>query len=183
MPAVQLAGSRHRPAATSRDLLDTPVDEASLVSTALAEVALGAAWVKVIADFPDLAAGTDAEATYQAGAIARVVAAATDAGARVAVHSTIPGTGQLVSAGVDSIEHGWSGLDEHAVTDLAGRGTAWTPTVGALVAMLDAPATTPKRRRGFAEGHARVAELLPLAVRLGAPVLAGPDVTESIRLR
>jgi hypothetical protein len=137
----------------------------------------------VIADFPDLAAGTDAEATYQAGAIARVVAAATDAGARVAVHSTVPGTGQLVSAGVDSIEHGWSGLDEHAVTDLAGRGTAWTPTVGALVAMLDAPATTPKRRRGFAEGHARVAELLPLAVRLGAPVLAGTDVTESIRLR
>jgi hypothetical protein len=121
MPAVQPAGSRHRPAATSRDLLDTPVDEASLVSTALAEVGLGAAWVKVIADFPDLAAGIDAEATYQAGAIARVVAAATDAGARVAVHSTVPGTGQLVSAGVDSIEHGWSGLDEHAVTDLAGR--------------------------------------------------------------
>jgi hypothetical protein len=62
MPAVQAAGSRHRPAATSRDLLDTPLDEASLVSAALAEVGLGAAWVKVIADFPDLAAGTDAEA-------------------------------------------------------------------------------------------------------------------------
>jgi hypothetical protein len=57
------------------------------------------------------------------------------------------------------------------------RGTAWTPTVGALVAMLGAPATTPKRRRGFAEGRARVAGLLPLAVRLGVPVLAGTDVT------
>jgi hypothetical protein len=101
----------------------------------------GAAWVKVIADFPDLAAGTDAEATYQAGAIARVVVAAHHAGARVAVHSTVRGTGQLVAAGVDSVEHGSSGLDEHAVTDLAGRGTAWTPTIGALVAMLDAPAT------------------------------------------
>jgi hypothetical protein len=55
MPAVQPAGCRHRPAATSRDLLDTPVDEASLVSAALAEVGHGAAWVKVIADFPDLA--------------------------------------------------------------------------------------------------------------------------------
>jgi hypothetical protein len=42
------------------DLLDTPVDEASLVSAALAEIGHGAAWVKVIADFPDLAAGNDA---------------------------------------------------------------------------------------------------------------------------
>ncbi|MGB6577431.1 MAG: hypothetical protein WBF34_05895 [Streptosporangiaceae bacterium] len=75
---------------------------------------------------------------------------------------------------MDSIEDGWSGLDEHAVTDMAGRGTAWTPAVGPLVAMLDSPATTPKRRRGFAEGHAQVAELLPLAVRLGVPVLAAP---------
>jgi hypothetical protein len=131
------------------DLPDTPVDEASLVSAALAEIGRGAAWVKVIADFPDLAAGTDAEATYQGGAIARVVAAAHHAGARVAVHSTVPGTGQPVAAGVDSIEHGWSGLDEHAVTDMAGRGTAWTPTVGPLVATLDAPATTPKRQRGL----------------------------------
>ena len=43
--------------------------------------------------------------------------------------------------------------------------------------MLGAPATTPKRGRGFAEGRARVAGLLPLAVRLGVPVLAGTDVT------
>jgi hypothetical protein len=48
----------------------------------------GAAWVKVIADFPDLAAGTDAEATYQLGAIADLVAAVHAASVRVAVHST-----------------------------------------------------------------------------------------------
>ena len=46
--------------------------------------------------------------------------------------------------------------------------------------MLDAPATMPKRQRGFAEGHTQVAELLPLAVRLGVPVPAGTDVTGSI---
>lgn len=40
--------------------------------------------------------------------------------------------------------------------------------------MLDVPATMPKRRRGFAEGHTRVAELLPLAARLGVPVPAAP---------
>jgi hypothetical protein len=39
-------------------------------------------------------------------AIARVVAATHHAGARVAVHSTVPGPGQLIAAGVGSIEHG-----------------------------------------------------------------------------
>ena len=180
LPAVQAAGRFLAPAGRYfPDLLDAPVDEAGLVRAALAEIGRGAAWVKVIADFPDLAAGTGAEATYRIDAIARVVAAAHQAGARVAVHSTVPGAGQLVAAGVDSIEHGF-GLDEHAVTDMAGRGTAWTPTVGALAAMLDAPGTTPGRRRRFAEGRARFAELLPLAVRLGVPVLAGTDVTGSI---
>jgi imidazolonepropionase-like amidohydrolase len=138
-----------------------------------------ARWVKVIADFPDLAAGTDAEATYRIDAIARLVAAAHEAGARVAVHSTVPGAGRLVAAGVDSVEHGF-GLDERAVRDMADRGTAWTPTVGALLALLDAPDMTPQRRRRLQEGRARIAELLPLAVRLGVPVLAGTDVTGSI---
>ena len=53
------------------------------------------------------------------------------------MHSTVPDAGQLIAAGVDSVEHGW-GLDEDAVQDMAGRGTAWTPTVGALLAMLEA---------------------------------------------
>src|SRR4029453_4099873 len=161
------------------DLVGAPVDEAGLVDAAVAEIGRGAAWVKVIADFPDLAVGTDAEATYRIDAIARLVAAAHEAGARVAVHSTVPGAGQLVAAGVDSVEHGF-GLDEHAVRDMADRGTAWTPTVGALLALLDAPGMTPQRRRRLREGRARIAELLPLAVRLGVPVLAGTDVTGSI---
>jgi imidazolonepropionase-like amidohydrolase len=80
---------------------------------------------------------------------------------------------------VDSVEHGL-GLDERAVRDMADRGTAWTPTVGALLALLDAPDMTPERRHRLQEGRARIAELLPLAVRLGVPVLAGSDVTGSI---
>jgi imidazolonepropionase-like amidohydrolase len=133
----------------------------------------------VIADFPDLAAGTDAEATYRIDSIARLVAAAHEAGARVAVHSTVRDAGRLVAAGLDSVEHGF-GLDERAIRDMAGRGTAWTPTLGALLALLDAPDMAPGRRRRLREGLARVTELLPLAVRLGVPVLAGTDVTGSI---
>jgi imidazolonepropionase-like amidohydrolase len=180
MPVLQAAGRFLAPAGRYfPDLLDAPVTEAELVSAAVTEIGRGARWVKVIADFPDLAAGTDAEATYRIEAIAQLVAAAHDAGARVAVHSTVPDAGQLVAAGVDSIEHGF-GLDERALHDMADRGTAWTPTVAALLALLDAPDMPPGRRRRLREGRARVVELLPLAARLGVPVLAGTDVTGSI---
>jgi imidazolonepropionase-like amidohydrolase len=40
----------------------------------------------------------------------------------------VPDAGQLVAAGVDSVEHGF-GLDERAIREMADRGTAWTPTV------------------------------------------------------
>jgi len=102
MPTLQAAGRFLAPAGRDfPDLLDAPVVVAGLVVAALAEVGRGAAWVKVIADFPDPAAGTDAQPTYPSGAIARLVAAAHQAGARVAVHSTVPDAGQLVAAGVD----------------------------------------------------------------------------------
>ena len=63
MPALQAAGRFLAPAGRYfPELLDAPIAEAELVSCALAEIGRGARWVKVIADFPDLAAGTDAEA-------------------------------------------------------------------------------------------------------------------------
>jgi len=180
MPALQAAGRFLAPAGRYfPDLLGPPVDEADLVDRALVEIGRGATWVKVIADFPDLAGGTDAEPTYRIDAIGRLVAAAHGAGARVAVHSTLTDAGRLVAAGVDSIEHGF-GLDDRAISDMADRGTAWTPTVSALLALLNAPDRMPGRRQRLQEGRSRVAELLPLAVSLGVPVLAGTDVTGSI---
>jgi imidazolonepropionase-like amidohydrolase len=180
LPALQAAGRFLAPVGRYfPDLLDVPVDPAGLVAAALAEIGRGAAWVKVIADFPGPAAGTDAQPTYPIDAITRLAAAAHHAGARVAVHSTVPDAGQLVAVGVDSVEHGW-GPDIDAVHDMADRGTAWTPTIGALLTMLDAPGLTAGRRHRFQEGRERIAELLPLAARLGVPVLAGTDVTGSI---
>lgn len=66
---------------------------------------------------PDLAAGTDTEPTYPLGAIAQPFTAVHQAGARVAIHPTLPGAGRIVAAGIDSIEHGF-GLDERAITDM-----------------------------------------------------------------
>src|SRR5262249_31250558 len=160
-------------------LLTDPVAEADLVSCALAEIGRGAAWVKVVADFPDLAAGTDAAATYSVDSIAQLTAAAHRAGARVAVHSTVPDVGRPAAVAVDSVEHGF-GLDEPAIKDMASRGTAWTPTIGALFALLDDPDLAPGRRRKLEEGRERLAGLLPVAARSGVPVLAGTDITGSI---
>jgi imidazolonepropionase-like amidohydrolase len=180
MPVLQAAGRFLAPEGRYfPELLGEPVDEADLIGCALAELGRGATWVKVIADFPDLAAGTDAEPTYSIDSIAQLIAAVHAAGARVAVHSTVSTAGRLVAAGVDSIEHGY-GLDEHDIEEMARRGTAWTPTIGALLARLDAPDLPPERHRRLREGRARLAELLPVAARLGVPVLAGTDVTGSI---
>jgi hypothetical protein len=64
LSAVQAAGWCLAPAGRYfPDLLDAPVDEAGLVGAAVVEIRRKAAWVKVIADFPHVAAGTDAEAT------------------------------------------------------------------------------------------------------------------------
>lgn len=93
------------------------------------------------------------------------------------MHSTVPGAGQLVTAGVDSVEHGW-GLDQDAVQDMADRGTAWTPTIGALLAILDVPGLAPDRRHGCR----RDAHGSPNCCPPGSPCRcwAGTDVTGSI---
>jgi imidazolonepropionase-like amidohydrolase len=179
MPALQVAGRFLAPAGRYfPELLGSPVEEAELVACALGEISRGATWVKVIADFPNLAAGTaQAEPTYQLDMIARLTAAAHDAGARVAAHTTMAGAGPLVAAGIDSVEHG-TGLDEETVREMARRGTAWTPTLGATLAGRDS--APPVRRRQLANLEERLAYLLPLAVALGVPVLAGTDVVGSI---
>jgi imidazolonepropionase-like amidohydrolase len=174
IPALHAAGRFLAPAGRYfPDLLVTPVAENDLVSVAQAEISRGAAWVKVIADFPDLTAGTGPEATYRRGAIAALTEAVHEVGGRVAAHSTTPLASQLVAAGVDSIEHG-TGLDEDGVRAMAARGTAWSPTLGATLG-------PPDRRGPVAEElRDRLAYLIPLAVRLGVPVLAGTDVVGSL---
>jgi hypothetical protein len=72
------------------------------------------------------------------------------------------------------------GLDEAAITQMAHRGTAWTPTMSALRSLLDSPELPPARRLSLLEALDWLVALLPLAVRYGVPVLAGTDVTGSI---
>ena len=180
LPAVRAAGrflappDRYFP-----ELLVEPVGDADLVRAALWEVRRGATWVKVIADFPQLSEFTGVAPTYPVELIAQMCDAVHEAGARVAVHATLGDLGDLVRAGVDSIEHG-PGLDEHTVVDMGRRGVAWTPTLCAIIAAAEDPDIPPERRERAREARSRFAELLPGAVQAGVPVLAGTDVVGSI---
>ena len=155
-----------------------------LVSAALAELAAGSSWVKVIADFPDMAAlrAGDVKSLFKpdtnhdAAVMAATIQAVHAQGGRVAAHSTGPFVCDLVRLGVDSLEHGL-GLDEEALKLMAARGTAWTPTLTSLTTLADSLGGD----RGSPlwalvnEQLERWAQLLPLAARLGVVLLAGTD--------
>ncbi len=145
-----------------------------VVAVAVEQARAGAAWVKVVLDFP----GPDgnwfaAPANYDAATLAELVGAVHETGARVAVHTTGPAVADAVRAGADSIEHGPS-LDASTVAEMARRGTLWVPTLWTAESHLSGLLGTP------AEGvvlawRERMRELLALALSLGVPVLAGSD--------
>jgi imidazolonepropionase-like amidohydrolase len=157
-----------------------PVPAEALVEAALAEVAAGARWVKLIGDFPRLDREEDRREhlpTYSISVIAELIGAVHEAGARVAAHTTTGYVKQLVAAGVDSVEHG-DGLDEDDLAALAGRGGAWTPT---LCAAIDPrPGEDDERRERRLRRRERLGHLLASADRLGVTIMAGSDIVGTI---
>ena len=176
MPRLQAAGRFLAPAGRYFPaLLPEEAPEQRLTELALGELARGGRWVKVIADFPPIADGMPSgrpSPTYSREAIETMAAAVHAAGGRVAAHVTTDSVAELVRAGVDSIEHG-TAIDEPALRLMARTGAAWTPT---LCAVLGLPGTASEAaRQRAAEQRQRLRELLPLAHRLGVPILAGTD--------
>lgn len=161
------------------ELLAEPVGEAELLDAARTELERGATWVKVIGDFARVPGFTDEARTYPLGLIAELCASVHSAGGRVAVHTVLPDAGRLVAVGVDSIEHG-TGLDAAAVETMALHGAAWTPTCCAVLGVADDEGAPVQRRNRARDARERFRELLPLAVSLGVPVLAGTDVVGTI---
>jgi imidazolonepropionase-like amidohydrolase len=149
---------------------------AELVAIALGQLEQGATWVKLIADFP----GEDLNffaprVSYERDVVERVCRAVHAAGGRVAAHTSGAHAGELVRAGVDSIEHG-PGLDAVVVREMAARGTIWVPTLATVAGVCDAVVAAGAPPAPLArQVLARYAETIPLAVDLGVPVLAGTD--------
>jgi len=181
MPRLQAAGRFLAPAGQYFPaLLLDEVPEQQLTELALAELARGGRWVKLIADFPPITDGMPSgrpSPTYSADAIKTMVAAVHAAGGRVAAHTTTDLVSQLVRAGVDSVEHG-TAIDESDLQLMARAGTAWTPTLCAVFNLADGAPEAARER--IADYQERLFELLPLAQRLGVPILTGTDATGTI---
>jgi imidazolonepropionase-like amidohydrolase len=161
--------------------LHAPVPPEQLVSAALAEIHNGAAWIKVIADFPFIGPGEQSPAplpTYPLDDIRRLVEAVHGAGARVAAHSTTVYVTELIAAGIDSVEHG-TALDEAGIESLAARGGAWTPTLCATTSPRGSD-DTPARQTARLELRERLHYLLPKAAACGLTIMTGTDVVGSI---
>jgi imidazolonepropionase-like amidohydrolase len=100
----------------------------SIVRVARSQIARGADWVKVYADYRYGPAG-DARPTFTSEELALIVRVAHDAGVPVAVHSTTPeGMRRAALAGVQTIEHGNRGTPE-VFALMAERGVAYVPTL------------------------------------------------------
>ena len=181
LPTVLAAGRFLAPSQRYFPRMYSPVEADDLVAVVEQEIADGASWVKIIADFPRVngspRSGDAAEPSYPEDVLAVAISAAHRAGGRVAAHTTTSFAATLINLGVDSIEHGEE-LSRHDLESLAARGGAWTPTLGASVGAM---------RRGdkdsrteAAELSERFSELLPLAVELGVTVMTGSDVVGSV---
>jgi imidazolonepropionase-like amidohydrolase len=181
MPRLQAAGRFLAPAGRYFPaLLPEAAPQERLTELALGELARGGRWVKVIADFPPVADGMPSgppALTYSGESIEAMITAVHAAGGRVAAHVTTDFVSDLVRAGADSIEHG-TAIDETALRLMARTGAAWTPT---LCAVLGLPDTAPEAaRQRAAEYQQRLRELLPLAHRLGVPILTGTDTAGTL---
>jgi imidazolonepropionase-like amidohydrolase len=181
LPRVQAAGRFLAPAGRYFPaLLPEAAPPERLAELAVGELARGGRWVKVIADFPPVTDGLPSgppALTYSREVIEAMVAAVHSAGGRVAAHVTTDVVSDLVRAGVDSVEHG-TAIDESVLRLMARTGAAWTPTLCAVLGLPDTASEATQRR--VAEYRQRLPELLPLAYRLGVPILAGTDTAGTI---
>lgn len=175
-PRLQRAGSLMAPPGRGYPNVCRPVSADEIVETALDEVAAGADWVKVLADFP----GPDgnwfaAPSNYPRDVLTRLVREVHAAGARVMGHTTGLGSADLVAAGVDSIEHG-TAVTEHQVREMSARGIAWTPTLATVHKHVGGLAGEASPVGAYIRAQLdRLREMLALASELGVPILAGTD--------
>jgi imidazolonepropionase-like amidohydrolase len=148
------------------------ITEDELVAAAVEEVKASSGWCKVVGDWTP----TDPPVP---GELLRAVADAVHAvGGRLAVHcTTAEGCCNAVSAGADSLEHGWH-LDESLLDTMAASGTVLVPTLVAFAPAIEKLRPTPSdvRRDWLVSGwDAMMGSTVRCAFEAGVTVLAGTD--------
>ena len=154
-----------------------------LVEAARAHVDAGAAWVKIIADFPRKSGANGAPLwnegvlNYPMETMKSAVDAVHASGARVAAHAlTREAIVASLDAGVDSIEHG-AELDATLLERMAAQGIAWTPTLGVFLAIVaDAEsAGSPQFTSWCHNVEEQSRGIIARARSLGVTIMAGTD--------
>ena len=108
------------------------------------QIARGADWIKVYADYR-YGPGGDPRPTFSQEELALIVRVAHDAGVPVAAHATtVEGMRRAALAGVQTIEHGNAGTPE-VFALMAERGVAYVPTLAAYEVI--------HRVRGWSRDH------------------------------
>ncbi|MFC9694271.1 amidohydrolase family protein [Kribbella sp. NPDC056951] len=181
-PVVIAAGRFLAPAGYYFPRMHEPVAPEELLTAVEAEMADGATWLKLVADFPEMAPdgsllGSPPAQTYEIDLVAAVVELAHSRGARVAAHCNTEVVSELIRVGVDSIEHG-TVISEADLQTLGARGGAWTPTLCASVG--ESPNETPERRARRLARSEHLGAMVKLADQYGVRVLAGSDVVGSV---
>ncbi|HEY7226106.1 MAG TPA: amidohydrolase family protein [Micromonosporaceae bacterium] len=178
MPRLARAG-RHvaSPRRYLRDI-GAEVEAEQLPAAVTAQAAAGTGWVKLVGDWIDRESG-DLAPSWDLGAMARAVAAAHEAGARVAAHLFAEDSvAALVRAGVDSVEHG-TGLSEADIAEMASRRTALVPTMINVDTFDEIAAKAVDKFPGYAAHMRRLGRRFPAVVaaahEAGVPIYVGSD--------
>nr|WP_042183407.1 amidohydrolase family protein [Kibdelosporangium sp. MJ126-NF4]CEL15495.1 Aminopeptidase YpdF (MP-, MA-, MS-, AP-, NP-specific) [Kibdelosporangium sp. MJ126-NF4]CTQ92103.1 Aminopeptidase YpdF (MP-, MA-, MS-, AP-, NP-specific) [Kibdelosporangium sp. MJ126-NF4] len=178
LPRIVRAG-RHisRPKRYIRYLGVELEDPEQLPEAVAEQAAYGDGWVKLVGDWIDRSVG-DLAPLWPDDALAKAVAVAHQAGARVTAHvfgeDAIPG---LLAAGIDCIEHG-TGLTADTVATMAAANTALVPTLINIDTFPELAANATKYPAYAAHMlrlHASVRDTVRTAVEAGVPVYAGTD--------
>lgn len=149
------------------------VDDDELAEAALEELrAGGGGWAKVVGDWRT-AGGRGP--SFLPETLADTARRVHEAGGRLAVHAILAETVEMaVAAGCDSVEHG-TFASESSVAEIAERGIALTPTVGAVLTP-PPPGADAEAREWAATAHRTVREVVRAAWEAGVPLMAGTDV-------
>jgi len=128
VPRLARAGRHLAPPKRYLRDIGVEVDAAELPAEAARQAGRGNGWVKLVGDWIDREVG-DLAPAWDLPVMAKAVAAAHAAGARVAVHTFAEeSVAALVLAGVASVEHG-TGLSDDDIAEMVRRGTALVPTM------------------------------------------------------
>ncbi|MER7006353.1 amidohydrolase family protein [Dactylosporangium sp. NPDC000555] len=178
VPRLARAGRHVAPPKRYLRDIGVEVGEAGLTGEITRQAALGNGWVKLVGDWIDRDSG-DLAPAWDVAAMAGAVAAAHDAGARVAVHVFAEDSvSALVRAGVDSVEHG-TGLAEADIDEMARRGTALVPTMINIATFGSIAAQARDKFPAYAGHMLALRDRFPSVVRAaheaGVPIYVGSD--------